>query len=119
MLIRLVEKHDDKFQRLFEIVPGFLTWTVLLSHIWLGKIAPLAVAFLLTFLAIFWVYRAFIHLIGVIVGYKRYQKEMKEDWFEKTRNLRGFEHLKHLIIIPCVNEPRDVLENSFASIAAQ
>lgn len=119
MIKKLVEKHDDKFQRFFEIVPGFLTWAVLLSPIWLGKIAPLAVAFFLTFLAVFWVYRAFIHLIGVVVGYKRYEKEMGEDWFEKTQNLWGFEHLKHLIIIPCVNEPHDVLENSFASIAAQ
>lgn len=119
MIKNLVEKHDDKFQRLFEIVPGFLTWSVLLSPLWLGKIAPYAVAFFLTFLAIFWVYRAFLHLIGVIIGYKRYKKEMEVDWFRKVQGLWGFEHLKHLIIIPCVNESYEVLESSFASIANQ
>ncbi|GMR19013.1 MAG: hypothetical protein BMS9Abin34_137 [Patescibacteria group bacterium] len=119
MLKSFVDKHDGKFQRFFEVVPGALTWGVLLSPIWLGKIAPLAVAFFLTFLAIFWVYRAFIHLVGVIVGYKRYQKEARVNWFERVRNLWGFEHLKHLIIIPCVNENYEVLESSFASLAAQ
>src|SRR3972149_1312211 len=59
-----VEKHDRFFQRVFEILPGVITWSVILSPIWLGKIAPLAVAFFLTFLVIYWVYRALIHLIG-------------------------------------------------------
>lgn len=119
MLKKLVEKHEEKFQRLFEIVPGALTWTVLLSPIWLGKIAPLAVAFFLTFLAIFWVYRALLHLVGVTIGYRRYQKELAVDWFSRVCGLWGFEHLQHLIIIPAVNESLAVLEGSLASLAAQ
>ena len=119
MVKELVEKYDRKFQRFFEIIPGFLTWSVLLSPIWLGRIAPLAVAFFLTFLAIFWVYRAFIHLVGVVVGYRRYKEELGIDWFQRVQNLWGFEHLNHLIIIPAVNESYQVLESSFASIADQ
>lgn len=119
MIKRFVEKHEGKFQRVFEIIPGALTWTVLLSPIWLGKIAPAAVAFFLTFLAIFWVYRALLHLVGVTVGYRRYKKELGVDWFEQTKTLWGFEHLKHLIIVPVVNESKAVLEESLLSIAAQ
>ncbi len=119
MLKRFVEKHDSAFQRIFEIVPGLITWSVVLSPLWLGKIAPLAVAFFLIFLVIFWVYRAFIHLIGVTVGYRRFQRERKIDWSKKIRGIWGSEHLKHLIVIPAVNEPYEVLEDSFASLAAQ
>ena len=119
MVKNLVEKYDRFFQRIFEILPGLITWSVILSPIWLGKIAPLAVAFFLTFLVIYWVYRAFIHLIGVVVGYRRYQADLQVDWSKKVKNLWGYDHLKHLIIIPSVNEPYEVLEDSFASLAAQ
>lgn len=116
---KFVQKHDRFFQRVFEILPGAITWSVILSPIWLGKIAPLAVAFFLTFLVIFWVYRAFLHLIGVVIGYRRYQNELKIDWSKKVQDLRGYEKVKHLIIIPAVNEPYEVLEDSFTSLAAQ
>ncbi|OGC59681.1 hypothetical protein A2890_02140 [candidate division WWE3 bacterium RIFCSPLOWO2_01_FULL_53_14] len=119
MVKRLVEKYDRVFQRVFEILPGVVTWSVILSPIWLGRIAPLAVAFFLTFLIIYWVYRALIHLIGVSIGYRRYQAELQVDWSEKVKELWGYDRLKHLIIIPAVNEPYEVLEDSFASFAAQ
>lgn len=119
MLKRLIEKHDQKVQRVLEVIPGTLTWAVILSPIWLGRIAPFAVAFFITFLAIFWVYRAILHLVGTIIGYKRYQKEVGIDWFEKVEGLWGFEHLKHLVIIPAVSESKEVLEGAFASLASQ
>lgn len=119
MIKKFVEKHDRLFQRTFEILPGVITWSVILSPIWLGKIAPTAVAFFLIFLVIYWVYRAFIHLIGVVVGYYRYQKEIKVDWSKKAHRLWGYEKVKHLVIIPAVNEPYKVLEESFASLASQ
>lgn len=114
-----VEKHDRLFQRVFEILPGIITWSVILSPVWLGKIAPMAVAFFLTFLVIYWVYRAFIHMVGVWVGYKRYQKELKIDWSEEVKKLWGYGTIKHLIVIPAVDEPYEVLEESFASLASQ
>ncbi|NIT03724.1 glycosyltransferase [Candidatus Saccharibacteria bacterium] len=119
MVKELVEKHEDKFHRFFEMVPGLLTWGVLLSPVWLGRIAPQVVVFFLTFLAIFWVYRAFIHLVGVVVGYRRYNRESKVDWLSEIQNLWGFEHLKHLVIIPAVSESYEVLEGTFSSIADQ
>jgi len=110
MVKELIEKHEDKFHRFFEMVPGALTWAVLLSPIWLGKIAPQVVIFFLTFLAIFWVYRAFIHLVGVLIGYRRYKRENEVDWFSGVQDLWGFENLKHLIIIPAVSENYEVLQ---------
>ncbi len=116
---KLVQKYDAVLQRAFEILPGLITWSVVLSPIWLGKIAPLAVAFFLTFLVIFWVYRALVHLVGIVVGYRRYRQELQTDWSKKFQKIWGSEHLKHLIVIPAVNEPYEVLAESFASLADQ
>jgi len=119
MLEKLVEKNEAKVQRFLEIIPGALTWAVLLSPIWLGIIAPLAVVFFLTFLAIFWVYRAFLHLVGVFIGYRRYRREMEVNWLKRVRGLWGFQYLQHLILIPVANESYEVLEGTLAALAAQ
>ena len=117
MIRKFVKRNEKKAQRLFEIIPGFLTWAVLLSPLWLGPFVPTAVALFLTFLAMFWVYRALIHVAGTLVGYRRFKRETKINWYRKAKELKSFDRLKHLIIIPAVNESFKVLEPSFASIA--
>lgn len=104
-------------EKILRIVPGLLTWGTLLSPVWLGLLWPKAVVFILTFLALFWVYRAIAHSIGVAVGYRRYRNEMKENWLEKCRELPEFSNLKHLILIPTVNESYEVLHQTFRGIA--
>jgi hypothetical protein len=117
MIKRLVERHDKQVHRILEIIPGFLTWAVLLSPLWLGPFLPTAVAFFLSFLAIFWVYRAIVHTIGAFIGYRRFKKEMKVNWLTKAKKRKEFARLKHLIVIPTVKDPYEVLETTFASIA--
>jgi len=126
---KLLEKHDSSLQRILEIIPGLLTWVVITSPIWLGKLLPFWMAFFLTWLSVFWVYRAFMHTAGLIIGYYRYQREIKQNWLEKCRNLNfsqlpnaeqlpeDLDHIYHLILIPAVNEGFEVLEGTFKAIA--
>jgi len=128
---KLIKKYDSQVQRALETLPGFLTWGALTSPVWLGRIAPLAFVFFLTFLAVFWVYRALIHTVGVILGYRKYQAEIKENWLEKCRGLdfsqlpnagelpKKFKDVKHIILIPMVNENLNVLKKTFGGLAEQ
>jgi hypothetical protein len=43
MIAHFVEKHDKKVQRFLEIVPGILTWSLILSPIWVGLLFPKAI----------------------------------------------------------------------------
>lgn len=124
-------KTRTKLERFFEILPGFLTWAVLTSPIWLGILAPNLVALFLTFLAIYWVYLALIHTIGVIVGYKRYKHEISLDWYKKCAELNfsvlpekstlpaNLKAVKHLILIPTVNESFELLDQTFKTLFQQ
>jgi len=120
---------DKLTNRILQVIPGLLAWTVLTTPIWLGFTKPLIMIFFLTFLAFFWVYRAVIHSIGVYIGYKKYKEEIKIDWWEKCKELNfaklpnpnqlplNISKIKHLIVIPTVNEPMSVLRNTFEGIA--
>ena len=125
------EKHDKKLQRFLEILPGFLTWSLLLSPIWLGLIYPSLIIFFLTFLTVFWFYLGIKFIYGAFKGYNLYQNELKVDWYEEVKKLNfknlpdketlpdTLKDLKQLILIPVVNESKDILEAGFKSIMDQ
>ena len=131
MFIKFIEKNERRVYRVLEIVIGSLTWLVLLSPFWLGFLAPKAIVFLLTFLAIFWVYLAVRHSAGMVVGYNRYRHELKMDWWEQCKLLNvsslpeketrpaSLTEVKHFILIPVVNEPYEVLKPSIDSLVNQ
>ena len=123
-----IEKDHKVLFRFLEFIPGFITWVTLLSPIWLGIFAPRVMLFFLTFLAIYWIYRAVIHTWGVSKGIRLYYKEIKINWLKKCKELKfsnlpdnkelpeKFSDLKHFILIPMVNESFKILEPAFKSL---
>lgn len=106
-----VQPHRDPLQRIFEILPGFLIWVILLSPLWAGLTIPDLAAMLLVALAVYWLYRAFLTTFGASVGLAVVHRASRQDWLEKCRELRredlpDFENLpedflpKHLIVYP-------------------
>lgn len=126
-----LEKHDKLVQRVFEIIPGLLMWAVILSPVWLGVVYPQAMVYFLTFITMYWSYLAVMNTLGLIIGYPRYKKEMAEDWWVLCQKLdfsllpdketlpTALEDVKHIILIPAVNEPVEVLRDTFDSILNQ
>ena len=64
-----VLKHEDRFQRILEILPGFLTWLALTSPIWLSFTLPYAVAYLILIADAYWLLTALRIGILIIVEY--------------------------------------------------
>lgn len=131
MIEKLVLKHEKKVNRVLEMIPGILTWSFILSPVWLGLIYPQVIVYLLSFLTIYWAYMAIKQTLGLVVGYPMYQKEMAEDWWKHCQEL-NFEELpdkptlpetlkdlKHFIVIPIVNEPKNILEPALNAIYNQ
>ena len=82
MIRKAVLKHDSKVQRFLEILPGFLTWSILLSPVWLGFIYPSLVIIFLIFLTVFWFYLGIKFTYGAFVGYQNYQRELRKEFEE-------------------------------------
>jgi len=126
-----VEKHDKKIHRFLEMVPGLLTWSVLLSPIWLGIVFPELLVYMIIALTVFWAYMATRHSFGMVRGYNLYKEEMSVDWLAKCQELHfpvlpepqtipsRLEDVRHFILIPAVNEPHEVLKPAFDSFYDQ
>ena len=112
-------------------IPGFLSWLMIFMPIWLGIIYPKGATFVLTFIAIYWLYMAITHAKGLLLGYKKYEKALQTDWLKKVENLDfaelpnkktlpdSYEELKHILLIPTYKEPFEVLEPTFKGIMRQ
>jgi cellulose synthase/poly-beta-1,6-N-acetylglucosamine synthase-like glycosyltransferase len=126
-----VEKHDRFIHRMLEILLGVSTWGLLTSPVWLGLLYPSAVVYILTFLTVYWSYMAFVHTRGLFVGYRIHKEEMAVDWYLECQKLNfsslpdkptlppSLSDVRHIIIIPVVNEPEPVLRDSIDSILNQ
>jgi cellulose synthase/poly-beta-1,6-N-acetylglucosamine synthase-like glycosyltransferase len=131
MIAQLVEKHDKKVTRILEIIPGLLTWMVILSPLWLGILYPKAIVVMLIFLTVYWFYMALKGTIGGFRGYRKFKQEISTDWAKEVQKLDfsvlpdkatlppSLQDVKHLILIPMVNEGLDVIDATLSAILRQ
>lgn len=139
------EKDRKGHYRFFEILPGFLSWTLLFTPLILSYInVTLAVFFILFYLLIFFV-RSLAYSIRAIAGYRTMKRHMKLDFNAlgaeidagkvgngrlvrpkwhlanlKRLHLRDGDmrpsQLIHAVIVATVNESRGVLEPTIKSL---
>lgn len=137
MLTRFLNLDNPKtekiIQRILEILPGLLTWSLILSPIWLGLIFPSLVIYILTLLSVYWTYLGIKHFRGLYIGYKKYQHELKVDWMKECQKLTqnwdnlpdkatlpdGLDFIVHFLLIPLCNEPYEVIKNTIEGVFSQ
>jgi hypothetical protein len=68
------------FYRFFEILPGVLSWTILLAPFWLSLISPLVAAIATIAYIIVWFMKGLALDIRIVQGYRRMKKHQKIKW---------------------------------------
>ncbi len=79
------------FQRLLEIIPGFLAWSFIFSPIILGIFAPSILAFFLLSYAFYWLIKSLNISRHLITGFIHLRRNMKLNWLkmcERTENIK-------------------------------
>ncbi len=139
------EKDRRGHYRFFEILPGTLSWILLLTPIVLSAVSvSAAVFFILAYLLIFFV-RSLAYSTRAIVGYITMRHQLKLDWSGLVADVEAGQpsdpkakrpkwhlkalkrlaerpdhikpsDLKHAVIIATVNESREVLEPTIQAV---
>ena len=104
--------------RIFEILPGAITWFFILSPFILTLLGLTELLiFHISFLTIYWSYRGLRFLVGIFIGVRRMNRDIQTDWIEEIKKLEGEpasinKNLKYVFICPVVSEGMDVLKPS-------
>ncbi|MBU1088592.1 hypothetical protein KKA02_01805 [Patescibacteria group bacterium] len=115
---------NSKIYRLWEMMPGFFAWLVILFPIVGSFIVPKAVAYFVIAFLIYWIYQSFKSAILAVIGYFKIKKSIKINWKKrffknKDKNFLPYDKINHVIIIPSYKEPIDIIDMAFGSLAKQ
>jgi len=112
--------NNWKYRRLFEILPGAISWTVvLIIPVVCSYYVPKFFAIYMIFFITFWLYKTFFMSYRLILGYTRFKKDTKINWFSRLKELppeKKWQELYHLIIVPTYKEDVEILEESIKSV---
>ncbi len=134
---------DKILYRIFEIVPGFLSWVTLLGLIILSYFQPVWVAFFIIAFDVYWLLLVIYLAIYLVVAYRKLNWSKKQPWEKYCRELEldskiiGEEHLtksldtarylykekvkwedlSHLVVLPSYDEGVNIIRTCLQAIA--
>ena len=109
------------YQRLFEIIPGLLTWGTIGSLFVFAFIKPLWVAIFVITFDLYWVIRVIYLTTLLVFAYRRLEKEKSIDWLKETRSLDttygvSFKNIYNAVLFPAYKEGLDILVPSITAL---
>ncbi|MCL4382851.1 glycosyltransferase family 2 protein [Patescibacteria group bacterium] len=119
MFRAFILKHEKKIHRLLEILPGFVSYNVILFPYWGTFYFPVVVAYFVLGYNIYWFYQSFQIAITGILSHLRTQASMRYDWKKDLTVFPDADKVRHLVIIPTYKEPLHILDRTFKSLINQ
>lgn len=117
-----IEIHPGQLRRrLFEVIPGALSWTTLLGLTILSAVTPFTIAIFVIGYDLYILIRGLYLSVHLVSAYRRLAREQKIDWIARCRQATGaavipWQEVHHLVLYPTYNESVSVLRASLASL---
>lgn len=112
-------KKGYYIQRALEILPGFVSWNLILFPVWGAFFFPMTVAYFVLLFDVFWLYKSITFALSAIIAHLRIEASKKMDWIEELKCFSDWKQVHHIIIITTYKEPLYILERTITSILKQ
>jgi cellulose synthase/poly-beta-1,6-N-acetylglucosamine synthase-like glycosyltransferase len=112
-------KHEKGILRSLEILPGFVSWNLILLPYWGIFVFPVAIAYFILGFNIYWFYQSLQIAISSVVSHTRIQAAKIYDWMGDIKGFPDWEKVRHIVIIPTYKEPIHTLERTLSSLMNQ
>lgn len=102
-------------KRIYEIIPGFFCWITLLIPFFLAIFKPTFLAYFVICFDLYWLYKAILMGIHLVLGYRLYKKESEINWFQKLNHsskCKNWHRLYQAVIFPNYKEGIEIVRNS-------
>ena len=119
MIKEFVEKHDRKVHRFLEILPGGVSWSLILFPVWGSFLIPIAVAYYIIAFDIYWFYRSASMAVFAFSSYFKIRVFQKYDWIRDVKGFGDWKKIHHLILIPTYKEPLYILRRTLTALKNQ
>jgi cellulose synthase/poly-beta-1,6-N-acetylglucosamine synthase-like glycosyltransferase len=114
-----IVKHEKGILRLLEILPGFVSWNLILLPYWGIFVFPVFIAYFVLFFNVYWFFQSLQITIAAISSHLKIQAAKIYDWMGDVRGFPDHKRIRHMVIIATYKEPIYILERTFQSLADQ
>lgn len=121
MIKRYFLRHPIRTRRALEILPGFISWSLILFPFWGSFVFPTVVAYYVITFAVYWLYRSISISILAVIAHFKIKASMKFDWLKdiQAHYPARWNQIHHIIIIPTYQEPLTTLQRTLRSVILQ
>jgi len=117
--MKIQSKKEKIVKRLLEILPGFVSWNLILFPFWGTFISPISVAYFVLLFDIFWFYKSVTFALFAIIAHFRLEASKKMDWLGELKFFPDWKKVHHFVVICTYKEPLYILERTLESLIAQ
>jgi len=116
---RIFTTYPIKTRRALEILPGFVSWFLILFPIWGSFFIPWFLAYFILFFDVYWFYKSFSLVITAFIASRKIKAAGKMNWLGMAKPLENFEKVNHIIIIPNYTESAEKIKTGIESLLNQ
>lgn len=116
---KIFTRYPVKTRRALEILPGFVSWMLILFPLWGSFFIPLVVAYFILFFDVYWFYKSFSLVFTAFIASRKIKHAEEEDWLKAAMPLENFEQTSHIVVIPNYKETLEKLRKTIESLADQ
>ncbi|MFA5117016.1 MAG: glycosyltransferase family 2 protein [Candidatus Omnitrophota bacterium] len=106
-------------KRLLEIIPGFLSWSILIALVALFIFKPVAAIVIIILFLVYWVFRLLYMSILLIMAHHRMMSKKNFNWLALCQTVKSdlhYENILHIVLYTAYKEPPQVLRESLQSL---
>lgn len=115
----MAKPKTELIQRLLEILPGFVSWFLILFPVWGSLVIPEWVAYYIITFDIYWLYRSISLAFLAVLSHVRINAAKNYDWMQDVVGFGDWEQVHHIVIIPTYREPVYILKRTLTALAKQ
>jgi uncharacterized membrane protein len=111
--------NDQKIKRILEIIPGLISWSVIILLILLAIFKPVTCAILIIIFDLYWIIRTVYLTTLLIMAHRKLFSQKDKEWLAECRSLSpkiDWQRLYHLIIFPVYKEGPEILRSSLKAL---
>ena len=114
---------ERRVQRILEVAPGALTWTILIAPVLASFVFAPFIAVAIFVIDIYWLLRTASVVVGITSTYRKMKKAERENWWQRclaltvSETIRDPHRIAHAILIPTYTEPYAILRETVRAIA--
>ncbi|KKU62967.1 MAG: hypothetical protein UX86_C0038G0002 [Candidatus Amesbacteria bacterium GW2011_GWC1_47_15] len=110
---------NKRTKRLLEIMPGFVSWNMILFLVWGGYFFPVFTAYFILAFDVYWVYKGFSLTLAAVVSHFKIKATELTDWMLEVKGFGDWQKVKHIVMIMVANEPAKIYTATLEALTKQ